>query len=641
MSLSLRIFIPLLIVGTAVILVVYLFYINSIQLQMRIEKDVSDDLRRSMTHSQSTIEYLLSVGGLSQLQEEVTVMGADPHMEYAVLSNEQGIILTSIRIADRGHNFNDRIMAYFSSEHDSLEKEIASTRNSLRGRVWLNMDHSGIYAVYPVIIPGSRVVLGERKVGFLFAYRDISKQKNEVQRDILKSMSSVLIPVLLISIFTSLLLRRVVTKRIEKLVKATVDLSEGRYVSDRDYEGGDEISDLYFSFDDMAKKINESKQALQKSETHHRNLIESAHAIPWEIDIDTWEFIYVGPQAEDIFGYTREQWYEQGFWADHVHMEDKEFAENLFRSKAGLGEDYEFEYRMYAVDGRVVWVSQSVNVIFNDGKPALLRGFIFDITARKNVELELQRYRLNLQALVTERTADAVAAKNEAVRANRAKSEFLSRMSHELRTPLNAVIGFSELLKMQLGADEKSQRQAEKIYTAGHHLLTLIEEILDLSRIDSGNIEIQNKPLELGVLIEETVAYIQPQSDQRGISIELSSCSDLNVMADPIRLKEVVLNLLSNAVKYNTENGFIRIVCSQDEDSVVISVSDTGIGLSDNQLDKLFEPFSRLGAEYTEVEGTGIGLTISKQLVELMHGTIAVSSVLKEGTTFNVRLPRA
>lgn len=640
MRLPLKIVIPLLVVGSALILVIYLFYINSIQLQHRIEKDVSLNLRQSMTRSQSTLEYLLRTGSIDQLQEEVTALGADPDLKYAVLADDQGTVVASIRIADQGIDFRNRVLSSFLSERNALEQEISAAREDLRSKVWLDKHNSGVFSVFPVQISSGKIVLGEQKVGFLFAYKDVSRQKHEVRGELIKSTASVVIPVLFIAIFISWLLRRVVSDRIDKLVEATVNLSEGRYVSSQDFDSRDEISDLYNSFDEMAHKINESNLALLNSEQHYRSLIESAHAIPWEANINTWQFIYVGPQAEKLFGYPVEKWYEENFWTDHIVEEDEEFATNYCKTMTLRGEDHEFEYRMSAADGKIIWVSESVNVIYSDGKPSLLRGFIFDITERKKIELELQRYRLNLQELVTERTADAESAKNEAIGANRAKSEFLSRMSHELRTPLNAVIGFSELLKMQLGADEKSQRQAEKIFTAGHHLLTLIEEILDLSRIDSGNIQINNESLELRPVIKEAVAFIQPQSDQRGITIEFPDCNGLMVYADAVRLKEVMLNLLSNAVKYNSESGIIRIICNPDEESVAIKIEDTGPGIAAEQLSNIFEPFSRLGAEYTDVQGTGIGLTISKQLVELMNGGIEVTSVLQEGTTFSVTLPR-
>ena len=231
-------------------------------------------------------------------------------------------------------------------------------------------------------------------------------------------------------------------------------------------------------------------------------------------------------------------------------------------------------------------------------------------------------------------------ARQEADRANRAKSEFLSRMSHELRTPLNAVIGFGQLLEMaNLGPEE--QQSVRHIIAAGRHLLDLINEVLDIGRIDAGELTFSIEPVRTGDVIREAVDLVQPLAQKRSVEVSADAASDLHVMADRQRLKQVVLNLLSNAVKYNRERGTVTVGCRKGDDSRHrIEVADTGPGIAPENLDRLFAPFDRVGAEQdTAIEGTGLGLALSRRLVEAMGGILGVESEIGSGSTFWVELP--
>lgn len=246
-----------------------------------------------------------------------------------------------------------------------------------------------------------------------------------------------------------------------------------------------------------------------------------------------------------------------------------------------------------------------------------------------------------LESRVAERTAELAASRDEAERANEAKSEFLSRMSHELRTPLNAILGFGQLLNMgKLKGEQKDN--VREILNAGQHLLDLINEVLDLARIESGKFTVSMEPVPLLPLISDCLTLIRPQAEGRGIRIAEAgqNCVE-NVLADRTRLKQVMLNLLSNAIKYNRPNGTISIVCMVQGHSQQIRISDTGEGLTAEQQARLFVAFERLNADQHAIEGTGIGLALSKRLVELMGGEIGVESTPGSGSTFWVRLPIA
>jgi signal transduction histidine kinase/ActR/RegA family two-component response regulator len=250
----------------------------------------------------------------------------------------------------------------------------------------------------------------------------------------------------------------------------------------------------------------------------------------------------------------------------------------------------------------------------------------------------IERSRAEMDA----RNRELAAAKAEADRANQAKSEFLSRMSHELRTPLNAVLGFAQLLEFDHLEDDQKE-SVQQIERAGRHLLHLIDEVLDISRVESGELRLSPEPTGAAELIAEAISLVAPLAEQRSIRLVADDArTDGHVMADRQRLKQILLNLLSNAIKYNREAGEVRIALHANGDErIAISVTDTGAGLSEQQLSMLFEPFERLGAEHRNIDGTGLGLALSRRLAEAMQGTINVQSTPGEGSTFSVHLPAA
>lgn len=246
-----------------------------------------------------------------------------------------------------------------------------------------------------------------------------------------------------------------------------------------------------------------------------------------------------------------------------------------------------------------------------------------------------------LEARVERRTAQLLTAKDEAERANRAKSEFLSRMSHELRTPLNAILGFGQLLEQDIESPEQADFVKEILH-AGEHLLDLIGEILDMARIESGRLSIESQPIPVRHLVEECLALVRAQAQARGLALGHPTGDDTYcVLADFTRLKQVLLNLLSNGIKYNRAEGSLGVSLEREAAHVRIEVRDSGPGLDPEQVARLFVPFERLGADKAGIDGTGIGLALSKRLMELMGGEIGVSSEPGIGSTFWLRLPSA
>ncbi|MGO4379152.1 ATP-binding protein [Pseudoduganella sp. RAF53_2] len=267
---------------------------------------------------------------------------------------------------------------------------------------------------------------------------------------------------------------------------------------------------------------------------------------------------------------------------------------------------------------------------------------------RSEAQKEIMRLNEELEKRVHERTlqlekanGELAMAMEEAKSANQAKSAFLSSMSHELRTPLNAILGFAQILTSDKLPSTLQQKKefANHILKSGRHLLTLINEILDLAKIESGAVALSMEPVALNEILQECESMVGPLAGQRGIRLLFPDLCLANVNADRTRLKQILLNLLSNAIKYNREGGAVVVDCSPSGPGLLrVSVQDTGMGLQPEQVRMLFQPFNRLGQESGAEEGTGIGLVVTKRLVELMNGTIGVTSSLGVGSMFWIEL---
>ncbi|MDQ6777479.1 MAG: response regulator [Actinomycetota bacterium] len=369
-----------------------------------------------------------------------------------------------------------------------------------------------------------------------------------------------------------------------------------------------------------------AEEALRESEERYRLLAENSSDVIRRFSSDAIVG-YVSPASRSVFGYEPEEMVGQAYsWG--VHLEDlAAVRDGVGAFMAGSGDTATYEYRARRKDGTYVWVESRMRRLSSPvaGAPGEFQSATRDISERKDADAETAR------------------AQEDAERANRAKSEFVSRMSHELRTPLNAIIGFGQVLDLQ-PLSVSQHEEVEHILKAGKHLLALINDVLDISRIEARGLEFSLEQVLVTEPVREALALVAPLATQRNIRIsaDMRFGDDRYATADRQFLAQVLLNLLSNAIKYNREGGRIDASFSATENGRIrILVADSGLGIGPEMLTRVFEPFDRLGAEYTDVQGSGLGLALSKTLVEAMGGSIVVESALGRGSTFTIELEAA
>jgi PAS domain S-box-containing protein len=395
----------------------------------------------------------------------------------------------------------------------------------------------------------------------------------------------------------------------------------------------DMLDKLAGAINGLMRSLREEHAQTMANEARLRALTEHCSALIYELDV-LGRVSFANREAERVVGTLALDWIPEEHKAAFASRLSEAWAGARPRPLALHLQHRNGEARSYLMTITPVRVGDAA--VRSVALTAL------DVTELQRAELAVREANRELESRVRERTAQLEAARDEAENANRAKSEFLSRMSHELRTPMNAILGFAQILQMSRPSAQQA-RWACEIRRAGDHLLELIDDLLDLARIEVGKLRLQVVALDLGGLVDEAAAIFQPALAERRVVLS-SNVNDPTwvVMADRTRLRQIVVNLLSNAIKYNREGGRVELRTQRlDDQRVRLSVSDNGCGIAAEQLGRVFSPYERLGREGGSIEGTGIGLALSKRLAEMMDCALGVRSREGSGSTFWIDLPLA
>ena len=578
--------------------------------------------------------------------------------------------------------FASKVAAYSSSLRDSLELPLWNLDDESVNEIADAFAHNADIASLRILDDEQRVVfqhskpnenqikhvvgiehegkrIGSAEIGLsLFAY----EEKNKVL--LFNSLITAL--VLIVSLLAALrwLLAHLLKKPVDALLGEIDSVAEAKYQPVELPEMYVEFSPIVARFKTMAKVVASREVSLrqantdlqlemnerQKAETERR---ESDQRLRTFYEFDMVGLTITSPEKgwlsvnaylcklleyseQELFGLT---------WAQLTHPDDLAADEtqfNLLLAKKING--YSLEKRFISRTGKVIPTLLVVRCVRKEnGEVDYVVAMVQDITERKHSEEQLLRYKDHLEEEVQTRTADLILARDAAEAANQAKSTFLTSMSHELRTPLNAILGFSSLMRRDEQLRPEQRANLDIINRSGEHLLTLINDILELAKIEAGKTQLNITPFDLGVLVRDVTDMIEIRARAKGLRLLIDQSSQFPryINADEARLRQILINLLGNAVKF-TEQGGVTLRLGTQQNTLahlIIEIEDSGPGLSAEDQQRLFQPFMQFGKHPGDNKGTGLGLSITRQFVQLMGGNISVESAVGKGSLFRVDLP--
>ncbi len=613
---SLRWFLPLLLLLVMLAMgglsLAYALY----QKQQALTQSARLDVLRDVAHLVRLADELPEENS-TLLAEGLAQVASQPWVQVVLLVSESGEVLQSNRAVWRGRTVREVWPAL----------DLARLRKTARGRMpdWqMRADGMHMDALQSFTLPTHEDEVRSLRRAVVYVSYDMSTLREQARyAEVMRRVPDML-GLCVMLVLLGGLVGRYVTRPLKQLDKVAQALRRGEWSTPIPRGDFVEIDQLAAGFDALRQELAATWQALP-------DLLFELDADGRYLKVPSLKNEWLVQDAEKLLGKTvQEVMPPKAAEVVHQAMRDAD------RLGAVWGRELELE-----VPAGTSWFE--ISVARKEAPEGGRSTYILisrNVTSRKEVEQRLQQLNEELEMRVAARTIELTTAKEEAERANQSKSDFLSRMSHELRTPLNAILGFGQLLEIS-ARDPLQSAHVRQILHGGKHLLALINEVLDLARVESGQMTVSLERVALRELLDECLTLVRPQAQARDIRLLDLTCAELlQVRADRTRLKQVFLNLLSNAIKYNKVGGQVSVGCLREAGSICVRISDTGPGLTPAQQERLFVPFERLDADDQQVEGTGIGLALSKRLIDLMNGQIGVESQADEGCTFWVKLPR-
>lgn len=499
-------------------------------------------------------------------------------------------------------------------------------------------ERDSIYSIHPIEQEGEII-------GWIALEYDLSQHKRILLNTFIFSIL-IFIFGLFLTLGISLLTHKTLSSPILKLVDAIKRVSTSRDFTIKVQENRkDEFGILFNGFNEMLNQIHmgnlerdKVEEALRESEAKYRTLVESAK--DGIVIIKGGRFVYVNPAIVEMAQASKEELIGS-FFLKWVSEKEREKLKNYYESRMnGIDVPSMYETIFLTKKGEPIYAEVNAAIIPYEGDFADLV-IIRNINERKKAEEEIKKLNEELEERVRIRTKELQEANARLIELDRLKSMFLASMSHELRTPLNSIIGFTGLILMGMAGEinEEQRKQLIMVQNSANHLLSLINDILDISKIESEKIELNIEKFELKEVIDEIISSMQVSANKKGLILERDLNEGLNLESDRRRVKQIIMNLLSNAIKF-TEEGKVTIRARKLQNELSVQVSDTGIGIREEEIKNLFQPFQQLDMSATKkYEGTGLGLYLCKKLTALLKGKIEVSSQYGKGSTFTLLLP--
>lgn len=593
-------------------------------LYARAEEEVEREVSFFGAQTASILEYLSRRDDFKEAERVISQLDRNLDLRLVLLFDETDRVLLSTRDELRDRPVQETPAA-------EMQQQFQHIRVQASKQVQLSQNKQSMVAMHPV-------QLGPSKLGILWIDHNLSNHKQETYAQAWSQSLFFCASLALLCVLVWLFFEQTLVKRVRRLVETTDSLARGNLGNRASLLGSDELAQISIAFDRMADRIQTDTENLKKNEQQFRSLVANIPGAVYRCACDRdWTMEFISPEIETISGYPAADFIGNRVrsFASIIHPEDVDLVDKIVNQGVKNRQPYAIEYRIINADRSIRWVYEKGQAVFDDRDRLLyLDGAIFDISDRVEAEAALRQSQDRLKQ-----------ATEKAEAANLAKSQFLANISHELRTPLNASIEMAQLLLTESSLSSKYRENLQVIYQSGEYLLSLINDILEMTKIEAGKMALQETDCQLRELLSNLIKMMQARADAKGLQLVLQCSEEVpeRVQIDELRLRQMLLNLVGNAIKF-TDRGCVTLSVKVSPSSEVnaqlhVKIEDTGAGIKPEDLDKIFEAFYQTNNGKTLTDGTGLGLTIVKSCVQLMGGQISVRSQLDRGTCFSLTIP--